>query len=263
MSLRPYVRELVNWFHGDRVIHRTRSQFGPVRIVEREWDDGRIRVLEVAGTYQSATYLDERWCEPPFAYLKACSCVFEGPRPARDILMLGGGGFAFPKAVIAEHPEATIEVAELDPTIIELAHTYFFLDRLEETFQAKASGRLTIHCTDALVCLTRAAQDGRTFDAIINDVYQAASTPQGLMGTQAARLVASLMRPGGLYVVNLVATLSDDDSNKVAGLVETLSHAFAHIAALALSHDQDKEGNLLVVASDAPITLADAVPLFG
>ena len=263
MILATILDAIIDWIRGDRVIHRTNSMFGPVRVVERDWDDGRIRVLEVAGTYQSATYTDDRWCEPPFAYLRAFSCVFRGTRPARSILMLGGGGFAFPRHVIRDHPEATIEVAEIDPAIIELAHTHFFLDRLEDEYQAESSGRLRISCTDALVTLVRAHDAGRTYDAIINDVFQAESTPAGLSGESAARLVASLLAPGGLYVVNMVASLSGDQSWKVAGLVETLGNAFDHVAALTLGHDPDEEGNLLVVASDAEIALDGAIPLIG
>lgn len=263
MSLRSIAHAVACWLAGDRVVYRTTSMFGPVRIVERDWEGDRVRVLEVAGTYQSATYLDDRWCVPPFAYLRALSCVFEGDHPVRDVLLLGGGAFAFPKHALACHPEARVVVAEVDPTIIALAHSHFFLDRLEREHGCESSGRLQIRCEDALVCLTRASEEHRSFDAIINDVYQAEETPDALANVRSARLVAGLLAPHGLYVTNIVTSLSGEDAWKLAGLVETLGHAFAHVAALPLGAAPDESSNRLVIAANTEIRLPDAVPLLG
>ena len=77
---------------------RQKTMFGTAQVYEIVWqDDKPLRVLDVEGTYQSATYLDDRWCEVPFPYLALYDKLFEQVPDARDILMLGGGAFAFPK----------------------------------------------------------------------------------------------------------------------------------------------------------------------
>ncbi len=42
-------------------------------------------------------------------------------------LMLGGGGYSFPKDYIRKYPEASIDVVEIDPMITKLAERYFRL----------------------------------------------------------------------------------------------------------------------------------------
>lgn len=42
----------------------------------RDTDGGAVRVLDVGGVYQSATYLDERWASPVFNYYKSFDVVF-------------------------------------------------------------------------------------------------------------------------------------------------------------------------------------------
>lgn len=75
--------------------------------VKRVHDEGgdEVRVLVQGGVYQSASYVGERWAEPVFAYYRAFDDVFEAEDAMRDayghginrMLMLGGGGFAYPK----------------------------------------------------------------------------------------------------------------------------------------------------------------------
>ncbi|MBR3258703.1 MAG: hypothetical protein IKF96_06895, partial [Eggerthellaceae bacterium] len=95
-----------------------------------------VRVMEVDGAFQSATYLAEgREYDPVFDYFRAYDCLYEAqdtagnPAPCANLLMLGGGGYAWPKHVVAHHPESRIDVVELDPTVTAVAGRYFFLDR--------------------------------------------------------------------------------------------------------------------------------------
>ena len=85
-------------------VARTRNGLARVKRVHDEGGD-EVRVLVQGGVYQSASYVGERWAEPVFAYYRAFNDVFEAEDAMRDayghgidrILMLGGGGFAYPK----------------------------------------------------------------------------------------------------------------------------------------------------------------------
>ena len=64
--------------------------------------DNPVRVLQLQGAYESATYLDEEnRYTPVFAYQRAFDHVLEGALPSYNILMIGGGGYAWPKHVMA------------------------------------------------------------------------------------------------------------------------------------------------------------------
>ena len=122
------------------------------------------------------------------------------------LLALGGGGYTWPKHVVAHHPESRIDVVELDPTVTAVAGRYFFLDRCIEEFETEATGRLGLVCDDALHYLETYA--GAPYDAIANDLFSGKNPVESLMTEDAARLVRSRLADGGLYVVNVITALT-------------------------------------------------------
>ena len=93
---------LADWW--DRVAGRAGkrevfpSRFGEAAVYAMPAEDGSlVRMLNVGGVLQSATYLDERWATCPFAYLRSFDHLFEAalseapdPLVVNRVLMLGG-----------------------------------------------------------------------------------------------------------------------------------------------------------------------------
>lgn len=140
-------------------------------------DGSLVRMLNVGGVLQSATYLDERWATCPFAYLRSFDHLFEAalseapdPLVVNRVLMLGGAGFAYPKQLLLEHPGRCAGRGGNRSGHVQIARERFFLDRLE--MQLAAEGRaddLRIFVEDGEAFLRRS--DGAPYDAIINDVF--------------------------------------------------------------------------------------------
>ena len=80
-----------------------------------------VRVLDVGGAYQSATYLGKRRYEPVFEYYRSFDAAFSCGIPVRRALMIGGGGCAWPKHAAATRRDVRIDVLEEDPHIIDIA----------------------------------------------------------------------------------------------------------------------------------------------
>lgn len=115
-------------------------------------DGSLVRMLNVGGVLQSATYLDERWATCPFAYLRSFDHLFEAALPeapdplvVNRVLMLGGAGFAYPKQLLLEHPGVALDVVEIDPAMVQIARERFFLDRLEMQLAAEGRARRSAH----------------------------------------------------------------------------------------------------------------------
>lgn len=231
------------------------TKFGPAVVYTRRTEDGsRLRVMAVDDVYQSATYLEERWNELPFEYLRAFDRMFEAGFPIHDTLMLGGGGFAYPKHLLTTHPDVSMDVVEPDVRIIKLAMDYFYLDRLVET----CPDRLGIYQNNGLSYLQ--ATD-RTYDAIINDAFHGARPARNLGTIEAANLVKARLNPGGLYLVNTVAHSSTCDYSQVADTTAVLEGAFAHVWIVESTDGEfSEEDNYLVIASDGDYEFADAIP---
>ena len=109
--------------------HLVRTMDGPALVYNiRDAAGARVRVLRAGGVYQSATYLGDRRMEPAFEYYRAFGRLFDLRPDARSLLVIGGGGFAFPKMVASGHPGVRTDVVEIDPAVIDAARRWFFLD---------------------------------------------------------------------------------------------------------------------------------------
>lgn len=190
----------------------------------------RIRVLEVGGTYQSATYLDERWADPVFPYHYLFDHGFDGwptGNGPTSCAVLGGGGYAIPKHFVAHHPEMTrVDVVEISLQIQRIAQRYFFLDLLEQHYQAQGTGRLRLHTADALPWL---AQSSQHYDLIINDCFMRNRPEASLITEQAASVIRQHLTPQGRYLTNVVSALDGPDADMLYRTIQTLRSSFAYI----------------------------------
>lgn len=242
---------------------RRPTMFGTARIYEDSDGPNRVRVLDMGGTYQSATYLDSRWYLVPFRYLMLFDRMFEARIPIHDVCMLGGGGYAYPKQLIALHPQARIDVVEIDPAITDIAREFFFLDKLIETHHLRQNGRLGIFSEDALHYLRRCEAQHRRYDAIINDCFVIEERDSSLVTPEAIRTIHACLRPNGLYLINVISALEGDLASPLTSLLAALTSVFRHVHALPCGKVRNDEvDNMVVVASDLDHELRDAICLY-
>lgn len=266
--------------------HFYRTMFGLAQVIDLDERVGSsLRVLKLGGVYQSATYIDERRFEPVFAYYRAFDTVLQGPNAllARNgsadattphsapqrVLVLGGGGYAWPKHVLSTHPDARLDVVEIDPAVTRIAREHFFLDEAIERFDP-AHERLNLICADGRALLddiaegldrSYGAQPHVHYDAIVNDAFSGSEPVHSLATVEAAQAAKACLAPDGLYAANVV---SDFDRSNVAflrDLAATLLEAFDHVHVIPCpDEDYGGEDNYLVIATDSNRQFADAVP---
>lgn len=245
--------------------HLVRLAHGWAFVRNRRAPDGsRIRVLRSGGVYQSATYLDERRFTPVFAYQRSFDALFAADgayreRTGRDlahVLALGGGGYAWPKHALTEHPELQMDVVEIDPAVTRAAQRWFFVDEL----QVLAGDRLRLVTADGRAFLDEAAGAGTLYDAIVNDTFCGCEPVRALATAEAVGAVKTCLAPGGLYLTNVVSRDGGTDVSFLRDVVATLAASFRHVWVLPASdEDLGGEDNYLVVASDASYGYPDAI----
>lgn len=228
----------------------------------RTEDGARVRVLERGGVYQSATFTGARWAEPVFAYYRGFDALFTAVPDAHRVLMLGGGGFAYPKHALTVHPELRMDVVELDPDVVAAARRWFYLDRLCE----QTGSRLRIFTEDARACLERTARlpHAPRYDAIVNDCFSGEAPVRALASAQALELVRQNLVPGGVYLANIVSREEGTDVTFLRDAVATALQVFAHVWICQVSDAEfGGEDNYLLIASDADCAFPDAIPYDG
>ena len=229
------------------------AKYGPLLVYQVRDEEGAwVRVMRQGGVYQSATYVDERRFSLVFEYYRAFDHVFDTEslsNPMRRMLMLGGGGFAYPKHVVSSFPDASIDVCEADPLVIRVARKHFFVDDLIQQYDTERSRRLNIIAARAQDYLAGAC--GMDYDVIINDCFQGAQAAGGHDDAETCLAVKRALRPGGVYALNVV----DEEGAygpAVEAAVEAASAAFSCVYVIPCPDSRFSEScNVMVAACDS------------
>ena len=257
-----------------------RTKFGPAVVCTTTDADGRaVRLLLVGRSVQSATYVDEEYrAEPVFDYYLAFDLMFDAKPDIERVLMVGGGGYAYPKHIIATRPEVHMDVVEIDPAITRIALTDFYLAEYLSDYPfggAYDLGRICADGCDYLADLSRVVREGlggegcdtefarqarrrygasfgQRYDAMVFDVFAGKKPVASLASPAAIRNAHTCLNPGGVLIANVVSTLEGPKSTFLHQYVEALEGEFAHVHVIPLSPDStDDPDNVILLATDA------------
>lgn len=276
---------------GDNLRVFPRTMFGTAYVYDVETEDGDpVRLLEVGGVFESATYLDERRFEPTFEYYRAFDRLFEAvPEPQR-VLMIGGGGYAYPKHFVASQPHGAMDVVEIDPVITRIAREHFFLGELMERFNTRKTGRLNLVTADGRAYLEERAAEfdcacagadsdagyfaypvdlsnpvaliNPAYDVIINDSFSGAEATSSLLDDAGLAEVKACLVPKGLYLINVICDI-EEDARDLLRVVETLQTRFACVHVIPCVDEVFGEAdNNLVIATDGAYSFTGCLPPF-
>jgi spermidine synthase len=138
-------------------------------------------------------------------------------RTRLDTLFIGGGGYSFPRYVEAMYPGSTVDVIEIDPAVIATAH-----ERLGLT----PATRIRSFNDDARTFLN-GWQDPQRYDIVYGDAFNDLSVPYHLTTAEFGRIVAGRLKPGGIYLVNVIDKFNGGEFLKA--YANALRVAFAHV----------------------------------
>jgi MFS family permease len=152
---------------------------------------GRMLVLEEL-RHSYVDLADPRHLE--FDYVRwigdAIDAVPAGPLEA---VFLGGGGFTLPRYLSATRPGSRSRVLEVDGDLVDLARARLGL---------RTGPALRVRVGDARVTL-RDEPEGSA-DVVVGDAFGGRSIPWHLATTEFARDIRRVLRPGGLYALNVI-----------------------------------------------------------
>jgi spermidine synthase len=164
-----------------------------------------------------------------------------------DILYVGGGGFSLPRHLESAHPASRHTVLELDPVVLATARSDLGFAPTERT---------TVIVGDARLSVGRLQSDG--YDLVVGDAFGGLSVPWHLTTREFLEQIDRLMRPDGLYVMNII----DGDALRFARAeTATLRSVFEHVIVIANGPPLvgPAGGNLVLVAAHEPIDAEDVL----
>lgn len=152
-------------------------------------------------------------------------------------LVIGGGIFTIPKSLIQDLPEVVVDVVEIEPSLVELAQTYFSVpetDRLRSFIQ---DGRRFLY------------EQEDSYDFIFGDAYRSLfSVPTHFTTQEFFELAHDRLSEDGIIVLNLIGSLSRQKPSFLFSEVKTLQSVFpnSHVFAATGSHVTDQQNVILV-----------------
>jgi hypothetical protein len=179
-----------------------------------------------------------------FGYIRTFAAVIDatliGPI---DTVHVGGGGLTMPRWLAATRPGSHGVVLELDPALVELA-----IARLGW----RPTPDVEIVTGDARVSMRRLP--AASADVVIGDAFAGIAVPWHLTTVECIRRIGALLRPGGLYVVNVI------DGTGLAFVraeAATLSEVFPHVAVISVAGRLEWGGNFVLVGSGSQIPVSE------
>jgi len=202
---------------SDTHIYTTNSEFGHYEVVDTMYNNRPARVLYSGHglTAQSGVALDQN-PELLFDYNQRFIELIRGLRPKR-VLLIGGGTFTLPTALISEFPAIHLEVAELDPILLQIGEQYFNF----------AAGKHTsVHIMDGKQYLLQSAEQ---FDLILLDAFFESTIPHVFQTNDTATLFANHLRAGGIIAANIIASYYGVRSRTLRLQIAAFRSAFSNL----------------------------------
>jgi spermidine synthase len=155
-----------------------------------------------------------------FDYNQRFMEIIRGTAPD-SVLLLGGGAFTLPTAVLTELPQIRMDIVELDDGLLELARQYF-------DFQPNDRTRVFI---DDGVHFLRTHNE--KYDLIIVDVFSHASIPESFQTLAFVQNLKQCVGKKGRVAMNIIASLDGVRSLVLRRIHEAMQATFPEVRVFA------------------------------
>jgi spermidine synthase len=208
----------------------------------------KARILMQDRNINSGMFLDDG--RMAFDYTRYFDLYRLFVRRLEHALVIGGGAYSVPKAILRDTPAARIDVAEIEPALFSLAQRYFGLPE---------DSRLRNHVVDG----RRFLQDSDTrYDLVFLDVYHSfASVPMQFATREFFRLVNDRLADDGVLIANFYGSLAADTRPLVLSLLKTMRGEFAHVYLLATADPASEELQNFIFVARRSTAAGDALEL--
>lgn len=153
----------------------------------------------------------------------------------KNALIIGGGAYSIPKALLNDLPDVNVDVSEIEPSLYELAQQYFNLSKTERLKNYTDDGRRLLNDTD------------KKYDLIFSDVYYSLfSIPAHFTTQEFFKIAKDKLSEDGIFVANLIGDLSRQEPSMIMSEIKTFQTVFPNSYFFAVD-DSDKIGSQNII----------------
>jgi len=200
-----------------QVLHRSDGFYSHLMIFDSEREGRPARFLKRETNLSSGIFVGSE--DILFEYTKFMPYQIDAVETPESLLVIGGGAYTIPKAILERYPSIRIDVAELEPSLLELAQTYFELPASEQLTNHVADGRQFLKTTSA------------QYDVIYLDAFNSGHyVPPHLVTKEYFSLVRSRLTPDGVLIINFIGTVDERGGASLTGsFTKTVAAVFPNL----------------------------------
>lgn len=179
-----------------------------------------------------------------YRYTRWIAAAIDAKDPGRDpldVVFVGGGGLTLPRWLEETRPGSHSTVLEVDGEMV---------DFVEERTGMRSSPRFQVDVGDARVRMLD--QESDSADVVVGDAFSGLTVPWHLTTAEWIDEVQRVLRPGGLYALNIIDYSPFDFLQAESA---TLLQAFADVRMVTFANRNGKPAgnNAVLLASDRPL----------
>jgi tetratricopeptide (TPR) repeat protein len=169
-----------------------------------------------------------------------------------SVLVIGGGGYVFPRYIAKVWPGSRVDVVEIDPGVTRAAMEAFGLER---------DTTITTFTMDARNYVNQLSKQNRgqgqaqatLYDFIYEDALNDYSVPYQLTTKEFNDKIARMLTDSGAYMIELIDIY--DSGLFVGSFVNTLEQTFAHVYVIAESEPRSARNTFVIIAGKRELNL--------
>jgi spermidine synthase len=242
----------------DDKLDEVRYESNYYTIVVRDGDDPDTKVLVLDSLIHSYVPLDDP-TRLEYDYERIYASITDGlvstARPL-SAMFIGGGGFVFPVYLEAVYDCERIDVAEIDPKVKWTAQHELTLPPDDET-------TIVTHLMDARNYVqdrlrqNDSANDPMLYDFIYGDAFNDFSVPYHLTTKEFNEGVNRLLKPGGVYMINIIDIYREGLGGFLGAYVATALETFPNVYVYSSSPEgpTDSRDTFVIACSKVPLDL--------
>lgn len=232
-----------------------RKKADPTLIYEDETQYCYVSVKTLGGTPEERIFMQDKLIhssilmgnisELQYSYEQIMASIthrFSQGKDRPSFMMLGGGGYVFPRYLEKFWLGSVIDVVEIDPGVTEAAIKAFGLERTSTINTISLDAR---NYVDELIERKRSGEEVKRYDFIYEDALNDYSVPYQLTTYEFNEKLSQLLTDDGIYMVELIDAFNS--GLFLGAFVNTLEQTFPFVAIITEDDADPHTRNTFVV----------------
>ncbi len=213
-----------------KIIYSKDGVYEKIIIYEGEHSGRPARFFAQDHSLSGASFLDsQNPSDMVFDYTKYYRLYKILKPDAKEVLIIGGGAYSIPKAILHELPDASVDVSEIEPSLFDLAKKYFGAKDNPSLRNVTEDGRRFLRLSE------------KKYDMIFSDVYFSLySVPPHFTTQEFFKIAKEKLNKDGILIMNIIGDLSLGGASLIMSEAKTLRTVFENSYFFAVDSPQKK-----------------------